>query len=149
MDKIQMIIPQFHTVTRSFSKKVNLERHVPGFKYEAEDFFASHGESIPVEEATPEKVREVSSRLYDTAKTDVETDVASRINELRKAAGIATIPTGQEFDVIKDLIGGIENSKNAADIEAVIELIKTREGLTEEQKEYLRSAVRKAKAKIK
>lgn len=148
-DVIRLVVPQFHSVTRSFSKKVNLERHVPGFKYEAEDFFASHNESVPVEEATPEKIREVSRGLFALAKADVEESVAERIRELRKAAGVATQPTGADYDAIKDLIEGIETAASQEDLGAIVEKIKAHEDLSEDQKEYLRSIVRKANAKLK
>ena len=148
MENITLVPQQYHSITRSFSKKVNLELSVGGkHKYEAEDFFSSHNEAIPLEEATPERVKEISQRLYDLAKEDVEGAVASRVRELKERDGIAVQPIGSDYGAIGGLIEGLEKATTKVEVDAVVELIKAREDLTDTQKEYLRSVVRKATAK--
>lgn len=149
MEEIKLNIPQFHTVTRSFAKKINLEQHIPGHKYEAEDFFASHNESIPVEEATPEKIKEVSEKLFALAVADVEAAMTARIRTLRAEQGISVEPTGDELAQVSNFIDLIEKAKKVADLEDVVAQIKEEDWLNEIQKEYLRSIMRKAEAKVK
>lgn len=69
MNEIKLNIPQYISITRSFSRKVQVKQ------YEPADFFASYGEQVPIEEATPEKLKEVSDRLYSLAKNDVEKEI--------------------------------------------------------------------------
>mgnify|MGYP001559380110 CR=1 FL=1 len=148
MEKIQLVVPQFHSITRSYSGKINLSNHVEGHDYESKDFFASHNESIPVEEATPEKIKEVSERLYQMSKAEVEASELVYLNEIKRAAGMTIEPTGEEYKAISDIIVAFESSITSEDVKKASEIAKERKSnLNDVQLEYLRTIARKADAR--
>src|SRR3990167_3768333 len=104
MENINLVIPQFHNVTRSSTQKINLKNYVPGHDYEMVDFFSSQSEAIPLEQATPEKITEVSERLYQTAKKEVENAVSEYINTLRGESDSPTQLSADELAPIADII---------------------------------------------
>lgn len=150
--QIQLVVPQFHGVVRSFSKKAMLEYILNGQrKYESEDFHSTHKEDIPLAEATPEKIGEVSARLFALCVMDVETDISIRTRKLREAAGLSVQPLGKEYLELKDIIDRIEKAAKKEEVDAVVEQIKQMDSallLNDVQKEYLRGIVRKANAKL-
>jgi len=133
-------------VTRSFTKKVNLGNHDENRQYESVDFFASHNESIPIEEATPEKIKEVSERLYQLAKSEVELAEIEYLNGIKN--GKAPILTSNDIAQITDIIILMESAVTTADIQKAVDVINERKGiLNKKQLDYLRSVAKNAKAK--
>lgn len=148
MEEIKLVVPQFHNITRSYSGKLNLSNYLPGHDYESKDFFASHGESISMEEATPEKIKEVSDKLYKMAKVEVMIAEVDYLNELKRAAGITVEPTGDEYKAISDIIVLFESATTSEDVKKASEMAKERKDkLNDVQLEYLRTIARKADAR--
>lgn len=79
-NELQLKIPTFHSVTRSFSRKIQVKQ------FEPMDVFSSHGMQIPEEEATPEKIGEVSAQLFNLAKQDVEKDIENYLNSPKEGS---------------------------------------------------------------
>lgn len=131
-NEIKLVPQVFHTVARSFSRKVQVKQFEP---FEA---FSSHSESIPLEEATQIKIQETSNRLYELAKNDCEKDIANYLREAALANGQAVLPNAAEIvqiaHFIKDLAeGGKENVDSVAQKIAL-----QKDTLTETQLTFLR-----------
>ena len=130
---------QVVSITRSFTKKINLAHYIEGAQYESEDFFSSHNETIALSEATPEKQNEVSNPLFEMSKMDVERAIADRIRELKIEDGQFVAPSAKELAEIADLVkefvdGGVEK------IDEVGEKVNTRkDSLSESQIGFLRT----------
>lgn len=147
MEKIVLEVPSFHSVTRSYSKKINLSNYVPGRDYESADLFSSHNEQLPVG-AKQEEIDALSQKLFEMAQKDVEDTATIIINKLKKAAGMAVELTEKEYEQIKDLTEMLETAVSAEDVEKVVSVIKERKpSLNEGQLDFLRSATSRAKAK--
>lgn len=140
---------KYHSVTRSFTQKVNPKNNnIPGKDYESVDFFASHSEQIPLDIATPEKIAEVSERLYQTAKAEVEAAVDNYIRSLQMDAGIVVQPNGKEYAQVKDLIIKFETAETKAQVDEATKEVQDMKGqLNDIQLNYLRSIARKASAR--
>lgn len=134
-NEYKMIVPQMVSITRSFTKKINLANYVEGRQYESVDVFSSHNETIPLDEATPEKQNEVSNRLYEMAKADVERSITDYINSLKVEDGEYVAPSAKELADIADLIKGLVDGKesSADDINA------RKDALSESQLKFLRT----------
>ena len=149
MDKINLVIPQFHTITRSFTQKVNLANHVKERSYESVDFFASHNEAIPLEEADLKKIKEVSDRLYDLAKQDVEEAIENYIRALKGEAGVPTDINAKDLVKIKELVVEVDDITTKTKLQAAKEkATKLKPDLNENQLNYLARLFRKAEAKV-
>ena len=138
-NEIKMVIPQYISITRSFSQKVNPDNYgIDGEKYSPRDFFASIGDNIPSEEATPEKISEVSNRLYLLAKNEVEYAVEKYIEELK---GSKPHPlSGEELSAISEFVKMIAAGTNMDDVVAKITEVKDK--LNEGQLSFLRNLVK-------
>lgn len=97
-NSIKLNIPQYHVVSRSFSRKIQIENFEPA------EAFSSHGEQIPLEEATPEKIKEVSERLFGLCKVDVARDLAIAVREAQIEKGESVVPTALEIAGIAEFI---------------------------------------------
>lgn len=147
---IKHIVPQYHEIVKSHSKKMNLGKYLPESQYESEDFFSSHKETIPLEEASPEKIKEVGDRLLLTCIDETERQAYERINDLRKEVGLPMILRGKDMQQIADVVTKIELSKTKEELQAIGDEIKaTKESLNVAQLDYLRRSIRTAAAKIK
>ena len=83
VSEMRLITPQFVNITRSFSHKLVPENHgINGHRFAPLDFFASYGDVVPQEEATPERLLEVSERLYNMARTDVERSIKRELEAM-------------------------------------------------------------------
>ncbi len=136
-------------IVRSYSHKLVPENHaIEGHRFAPLDFFASYGEHLP-SDSSDEDIRKMSDRLYGLAKGDVERAIQETLIELRREAGLPTMPTSDELRDMKKLIEGIEKAENKGQLEDVKEAIKSQvDDLNETQLEYLRNSVRKAEAKL-
>ena len=77
-NKIDLNVPQFHKITRSFSRTIQVNQ------YEPCQVFSSHNEEIPIEEATPEKIKEISQHLYDLSVKDVRDGIKQYLEDVGK-----------------------------------------------------------------
>lgn len=135
MEKLQLVVPQFYRITRSFSKKVQVKQ------YEPIDLFASHNFEIPEEEATPEKIAEVSSLLYKRCMEEIERDTANYIREAQLANGEVVLPTSNDIlgiaSIVKELSDGGKTK-----VEAIsAKIAKVKDTLNESQLAFLRQLV--------
>lgn len=149
MDPINLVIPQFHSVARSFTQKVNLKNYVQGHDYEMVDFFSSHSEQIPLEEATKDKIKEISEKLYQLSKQEVEQAVADFISDLRKVSGVTTDLSAAELAPIAQIVAAIENAKSKTALNTAKDMATAVKGtLGKGQLEFLAALFRKAEAKL-
>lgn len=147
--EMKLIVPQFHSVTRSFTQKLNLKNYVPGHDYEMVDFFSSQNESIPLEDATPEKIAEVSERLYQLCKKEVEDAVAGYIAQLRGASDMPVELSQAELAQISDIIAEASAVTTKTKLTAVKAKATERKAqLNKGQLEFLASLFRKVEAKL-
>lgn len=138
-----LVVPQFHSVTRSFSRKVQIKQ------FEPIDFFASHNESIPMEEATPDKIKEVSERLFQLALQEVEASIKDYQDNTARANGVTPQVSTKELKEIGKFVADINSADTQEKLDVVKEAIKlVKDNLNETQLEFLRGAVRKAEAKL-
>ncbi len=148
-NQIQLNIPQFHSVARSFTQKINLKNYVSGHDYEMVDFFASHNEAIPVEEATPEKIAEVSERLYKTARKEIESSIEAYLLELREDSDMPAELSVSELTPIADLIAEMSAATTKTKLQAVKDKATERKTeMTASQQQHLASLFRKTEAKL-
>lgn len=64
------------TISRGFTRKVNLGNYIKTKPFESADFFANYSEELPAD--TPEKqLKAHSEELYAKAREDVENSVAA------------------------------------------------------------------------
>ena len=124
-----LVVPKFHSITRSFSRKVQIKQ------YEPVDFFSSHGEQIPDEEATPELVAEISAKLYKLAKTDVEQDIQNYMNAPAEGA-----LTAEDLDGVRIFIQMLALGKNKEEINKAI--IEVKDKLNEGQLQFCRNIIK-------
>lgn len=140
---ITLITPTFHSITRSFSRKVQIKQ------FEPIDFFASHNEAIPMEEATPEKISEVSERLYQICLAEVEVSIKGYQDDMARANGVTPAVSAKELKAIAKFVADINSADSQVAIDSVKEAIKqVKDTLNETQLEFLRVLVRKAEARI-
>lgn len=124
-----LIVPQFHSITRSFSRKVQIKQ------FEPMDLFSSHNENIPLEQATPDKIAEVSARLYSLAKQDVERDIKDYMNTPAEDA-----LTAEDLDGVSTFIKMLVAGKNKDEINTAIVGVKDK--LNEKQLSFLRNLIK-------
>ena len=126
MQEIKLNIPQFHTVTRSFSKKVQVKQ------FEPIEAFSSHSEQIPLNEATSEKIKEVSNKLFQMAQEEVETSCRNKLAEAEslKEVGLST----EELTGISTHIQMINEGASSNELKVVIE----KDKLNDKQVDFLR-----------
>lgn len=127
--EIKLVVQQFHSVTRSFSRKVQIKQ------FEPMDLFSSHNENIPLEEATPDKIAEVSARLYSMAKEDVERDIKNYMNAPADGA-----LTSEDLDGVAVHIKAIASGIPKDDINKAIVAVKDK--LNERQLQFLRNVLK-------
>ena len=136
---IQLVVPQYVNVTRSFSWKLVPENYgIEGHRYAPLDFFASYGDSIPKEEATPEKIAEVSQQLYDMAKHDVEEAISAKLKELTvpKSDGMTTDDLDKVAPFMMMIAGG-------STVEEVSEkIVAAKDTMSEKQLDFLRNLIK-------
>ncbi|MEK6896928.1 MAG: hypothetical protein AABW93_00160 [Nanoarchaeota archaeon] len=106
-------VPTFYRITRSFDRKVQVKQ------FEPISFFSTHGMDIPLEEATPEKIAEVSKTLSDLSMREVESDIERYVNRISVENGDMIVPPASELIGIVDLIKKIAES-NKETIETII-----------------------------
>lgn len=137
MDKIKLDIPQTISITRSYTHKLVPENHgIEGHRFAPMDFFASYNhDNIPLEEATPERLKEESNRLYELAKKDVEESYKTRLEELKAPKGL----TQDELDGIVPFTTLIISGSKA---EAQKMISEEKANLSERQLEFLRNLFR-------
>lgn len=147
--EIKLVIPQFHNVTRSFTQKINLKNYVTGHDYEMVDFFSSQSEAIPLEQATPEKIAEVSERLYQLAKKEVEDAVGAFIASLRNSSDMPVQLNAAEMALISDIVAEANQATTKTKLTAVkAKATERKPQLSESQLQYLSSLFRKLEAKL-
>jgi hypothetical protein len=146
-NKLQLEVSAMHSITRSYSKKINLSNYVKSKDYESLDFFSSHNEQVPV--GTPqEEIDKLSSRLFELSRLDVEIAATSAINELKKAAGLTVEPSGKEREAIADIIAAYEVSITEDDVKKASAMVVARKNkLNEVQLDFLRTIGNKASAR--
>lgn len=128
-NEIKLIIPSFHSITRSFSRKIQIKQ------FEPMDLFSSHNEQIPMEDATPEKIAEISDRLYNLAKEDVERDIKKYLSEPTKDS-----MDSEDLDKIAIFVAMFKDGKNKEELNSAIVSVKDK--LNDKQLEFLRNLVK-------
>lgn len=71
------------TISRSYSRKINLQNYDPERAYENVDLFASYSIELPVG-TSEEEIKKQSDELFNKAKGDVEPIATKLIDNLRK-----------------------------------------------------------------
>ncbi len=144
---MQLTVPQFHSVTRSFTQKVNLKNYVEGHDYEMVDLFSSHSEAIPVEEANASTIKVLSDKLYSLAKADVEQgikDYITRLQEPKEKDPIMTLTLAEELSGIADIVVELNKVTTQKELAVVKEMATTRKAtMTKAQLECLAALFRK------
>lgn len=145
MSDLNLVVPKFISISRSFSQKVNLANHVKGHDYESTDFFASYNQEISEADATPEALAKVSAELYNRAKADVERAIDNYIRELKEDGGTVTYPTPAELVVLAPFISELTaGGKDVVD--AVSQKIASvKDQLSDSQVKFMRQMVLKIK----
>lgn len=140
MEQIQLTIPQFHSVTRSYSKKVNLKLYVPDHDFETVDFFASHNEQIP-SGSSVEEISKLSQSLYELAKSDVESAIKTYLETLLtpKSDGLSQ----DDLDAVSPFVKIISTGGSREEFEA--EVVKNKNKLSDKQLDFLRSFLKTVK----
>lgn len=135
------------TISRSYERTINPKNYVSGLDYESHKFSAFRSRQVPVSTPMEEQVK-ISEQLLEIVKREVENAATSLINDLKRAAGMAVEPTGDEYKEIADIIVLFESSVTSEDVAKATEMAKERKDkLNEVQLEYLRSIARKADAR--
>ena len=102
-NEIKLVMPQFISMTSSFSHKLVPENHgIEGHRFAPLDFFQSYNTQVSTEEATPERLKEESDKMYRLAKADVENRIAETVKEMRVAL---ETPIGDNALTSEDLVG--------------------------------------------
>ena len=128
-NEMNLIVQQFHDITRSFSRKVQIKQ------FEPMDLFSSHHESIPLEEATPDRIAEVSAKLYNLAKQDVERDIQNYMNAPTDGA-----MTAEDLDGVSEFVKMVAGGLKKEDINNKI--VEVKGILNDRQLSFLRNILK-------
>lgn len=129
------------TISRSYTRKINLGN------YESEDFFANYSEEI-LSSTKEKEVKEVSEKLYNLARRDVEEAVQRSVSkfgnvdpETRKQLEQTDWKLQEKFNKLKELARtGINYEGSMEDYQEVCEKIPQANYIINElKKEYKRS----------
>ncbi len=142
-----LIIPQYISMTSSYSHKLVPENHgIDGHRFAPLDFFQSYNSSVLTTEATPEKLKGESNRLYRLAKEDVENRIAETIEEMRAPKNLidTAVPASdasnlsqEDLDIVAKYIKIVANGGSAEDFEKQVTTDKDK--LSVKQKDFLRN----------
>ena len=128
-NELNLVVPQFHSITRSFDRKLQVKQ------FEPISVFSSHNEQIPIEDATPDRIAEVSARLFYLAKQDVETDINNYLNAPAEDAF-----TQADLDKVAPFVKMLALDIPKDDISKKI--VEAKEDLSERQKVFLRNLIK-------
>jgi len=145
--ELKLIVPEMATISRSYERTINPKNYVPNFDYESHKLSSFRSRQIPV--TTPiEEQDKISAELLEIVRREVEIAATELINGLKREAGIAVEPTGEEYKAIADLIVAFESATTAEEVKKASEMAKERKDkLNDTQLEYLRTILRKADAR--
>ena len=141
---------QVVSLTRSFSHKLVPENYgINGHKFAPMDFFASYGDTLVKEEATPEKIKELSDKLHQMAKDAVESSVAEYVAMLRGDSETPTQLNADELAPIADIIAEANEANTKTKLTAVkAKATERKTQLTAIQLQFLASLFRKIENKL-
>lgn len=142
------VVPEMATISRSYERTINPKNYVPGFDYESHKFSSFRSRQVLV--TTPiEEQDKISAELLEIVKREVEIAATELINGLKKGAGIAVEPTGEEYKMVADLIVAFESATTAEEVKKASDaVIERKSTLNKTQLEYLRVILRKAEARL-
>lgn len=106
------------TISRGYTRKINLGNYIKTKPYESVDFFANYAQEFPAD--TPvSNLKARSEELYSRAKVDVEDAVASylmeEINNLPRK-GVIKDKTPAKYEFESDLQVELEESEADKDV---------------------------------
>lgn len=141
---MKLVIPQYVSLTSSYSHKLVPENYgIEGHRFAPMDYFQSYNTQIPLEEATPERMKVESDRLYTLAKNDVESRISATLDELR---GNIDKPTGDgamntnELDGIVDFVKMLSTGVPKDEVSKAV--VATKDSLNEKQLAFLRNLIK-------
>lgn len=129
------------SITRSYAHKLVPENYgIEGHRFAPFDFFASYNHSnIPVKDATPEKIKEISDTLQALATGDVEGAVKSKLDELRDPKDNSAL-TAKDLDGVSPFV--IMLTKGASEEEYTAAITSAKGKLNDNQLNFLRNVLR-------
>ena len=138
-----LVVPQYINFTSSFSHKLVPENWgIEGHRFAPLDFFQSYNGSILATEATPERLREESDKLYRLAKADVENRIAETIKEMRIAleSPADNALTSEDLNGVSDFVKMVAGGLKKEDINNKIVEVKGK--LNDRQLSFLRNLIK-------
>lgn len=141
--EIKLIVPQFVNFTASYSHKFVPENFgIDGHRFAPFDFFQSYGSQVLIEEATSERLKEESDRLYRLAKADVENRIAELIKEIKVSlqTPVEDAMTAEELDGVSVFIKMLATGSSKDEINTKI--VSAKEQLNERQLAFLRNVIK-------
>ena len=144
VNEMNLVIPQYVSMTSSFSHKFVPENYgIDGHRFAPYDFFQSYNTQVPVGDATPERLREESDRMYRLAKADVENRIAELVKELKSTL---ETPVGDNALTSEDLSGVsvfVKMVANGSSKETINkEIVSMKDKLNERQLSFLRNLIK-------
>lgn len=138
-----LVVPQYVSMTSSFSHKLVPENHgIEGHRFAPLDFFQSYNSQVLTEEATPERLKEESDKLYRLAKADVENRIAETIKELKIAleTPVDNALTTEDLDGVSIFVKMLATGQSKEAINEAIVSVKDK--LNENQLLFLRNFIK-------
>src|SRR3990167_2578257 len=143
-NEMVLVVPQYINFTSSYSHKLVPENYgIEGHRFAPLDFFQSYNSSVTIAEATPERLKEESDKMYRLAKADVENRIAETIKELRIALETPVgdnALTADDLDGVSDFVKMVAGGLKKEDINNKIVEIKDK--LNDRQLSFLRNLIR-------
>jgi hydroxypyruvate isomerase len=132
-NKLELIVPQQLTISRSFERTVNPKNYVEGRDYESMKFSSFRSRQV-LADTTIEEQNKISDELYIIVKNEVETAARQYIEQLKNPANSLS---GDQLKALADIVqaysGGITK-------EVFTEMVnKIKDKLDEKQLGFLRN----------
>lgn len=143
-NEMTLIVPQYINMTSSYSHKLVPENYgIEGHRFAPLDFFQSYNSSVLASEATPERLREESDKMYRLAKADVENRIAEMVKELKTALETPVgdnALTADDLDGVSDFVKMVAGGLKKEDINNKIVEVKNK--LNDRQLSFLRNLIK-------
>lgn len=143
INETKLVIPQYISMTSSFSHKFVPENYgIDGHRFAPFDFFQSYNSQVPVEEATSERLKEESDKMYRLAKADVENRIAELVKELRVEleTPVDNALTAEDLDGVSGFVKMVATGIQKEEINRAI--IEKKDKLNENQLSFLRNLIK-------